>query len=50
MIKSSFKLNSNVAYICKEYKRALKTVKVSSILVSVVKAIATYPDYVGNKQ
>ena len=50
MVKSSSKLTGNAAYICKEHKKSLKTVKVSSILASVVKAIATYPDYVGNKQ
>lgn len=50
MAKSSSRLTGNAAYICKEHKRALKTVKVSSILASVVKAIAIYPDYVGNKQ
>lgn len=50
MVKSSSRLMSNVAYVCKEHKKTLKTVKVSSILASVVKAIAVYPDYVGNKQ
>lgn len=50
MVKASSRLIGNAAYICKEHKNALKTVRVSSILASVEKAIVAYPDYVGNKQ
>lgn len=49
-VKASSRLTECAAYICREHKSALKTVKVSSILASVEKAIAAYPDYVGNNQ
>ena len=48
-VKASSKLNGNAAYICKKHKGALKTVKVSAILVSIEKAVEAYPRYIGNK-
>ena len=50
VVKASSKLTGNAAYICKEHKSALKTVRVSSILASVERALSAYPEYVGNKQ
>lgn len=49
-VKASSKLTGNAAYICKEHKSALKTLRVSAILASVEKALSAYPEYVGNKQ
>lgn len=49
-VKSSAALTGVASEICKEHKRALKTVRVSSILASVKKGIDAYPNYVGNKQ
>ena len=50
VVKASSKLTGNAAYICKEHKSALKTVRVSAILASVERALSAYPEYVGNKQ
>lgn len=50
VVKASSKLTGNAAYICKEHKNALKTVRVSAILASVERALSAYPEYVGNKQ
>lgn len=49
-VKASSKLTGNAAYICKEHKSALKTVRVSAILASVERALSAYPEYVGSKQ
>lgn len=49
-VKASSQLTGNAAYICKVHKSILKTVKVSTILASVEKALSVYPEYVGNKQ
>ena len=50
IVKASSKLSGNAVYICKEHKSALKTVRVSTILASVERALSAYPEYVGNKQ
>ena len=50
VVKVSSKLTGNAAYICKEHKSALKTVRISAILASVERALSAYPEYVGNKQ
>ena len=49
-VKSSARLTGNAVDICKEHRRALKTVKVSAIRTSVEKAMSAYPSYVGNKK
>lgn len=50
VVKSSSKLTGKASYICKEHKRALKSVRMSAILNSIERALSAYPGYVGNKK
>ena len=49
-VNASSRLTGDAAIICKEHKSVLKTVRISSILASVEKAMTEYPNYIGNKQ